>query len=101
VPGRCANTRPAITNIQPEKQHVYDKKKRIIATMSQQPPTRLAQRIRAARQKLNLSQSQAATAWGISKRTLQEWEQGRREPRGLALAALEGIISGKPKRKTR
>ncbi|MFZ4777049.1 MAG: helix-turn-helix domain-containing protein [Terrimicrobiaceae bacterium] len=60
--------------------------------MSEQNSTRLATRIKEARNRLTFSQSQAAAAWGISKRTLQEWEQGRRIPRGLALAALEGIL---------
>lgn len=70
--------------------------------MSQQPPPRLAQRIQAARNRLNLSQSEAAQKWGISKRTLQEWEQGRHEPRGLALAALESILAASTrKRKAR
>ena len=68
--------------------------------MSEQLPTGLAARIKAARNRSNLSQSQAAKEWGISKRTLQQWEQSRSSPRGLALAALEDIISRKPKRKT-
>jgi putative transcriptional regulator len=37
-----------------------------------------------ARQASGLSQSQFAEALGISKRTLQEWEQGRRAPSGAA-----------------
>ncbi len=37
-----------------------------------------------ARQKSGLSQAQFAEALGISKRTLQEWEQGRRSPSGAA-----------------
>lgn len=70
--------------------------------MSEQPSTRLAGRIQEARNRLNLSQSQAAKEWGLSKRTLQEWEQGRHEPRGLALTALESILAATtPKRKPR
>ena len=104
MPGRCINTRPAITNIQPIKQYVYDKKIHIIETMPKQQSTRLAERIKETRNRLNLSQSKAASEWGISKRTLQEWEQSRREPRGLALNALEAILSKaerKPKAKPR
>ena len=41
-----------------------------------------------ARQKLGLSQAQFAEALGISKRTLQEWEQGRRSPSGAAQALI-------------
>jgi putative transcriptional regulator len=41
-----------------------------------------------ARQKSGLSQAQFAQALGISKRTLQEWEQGRRSPSGAAQALI-------------
>lgn len=34
----------------------------------------------AARQKSELSQTQFANLLGVSVRTLQEWEQGRRQP---------------------
>jgi len=37
-----------------------------------------------ARAKSGLSQARFAEALGISKRTLQEWEQGRRSPSGAA-----------------
>ncbi|MGB7180714.1 MAG: helix-turn-helix domain-containing protein [Burkholderiaceae bacterium] len=37
-----------------------------------------------ARHKSGLSQAEFAEALGISKRTLQEWEQGRRSPSGAA-----------------
>ena len=37
-----------------------------------------------ARQRTGLSQAQFADALSISKRTLQEWEQGRRSPSGAA-----------------
>ena len=35
-----------------------------------------------------LSQCEFATALSISKRTLQEWEQGRRAPSGAAQALI-------------
>lgn len=41
-----------------------------------------------ARQRLGLSQSQFAALLGVSARTLQDWEQGRREPSGAARALL-------------
>ena len=48
--------------------------------------------LRAWRQKHNLSQSEAALKLQIAKRTLQEWEQGRAEPEGLARIAIEKIV---------
>jgi DNA-binding transcriptional regulator YiaG len=45
------------------------------------------------RQKNDLSQSEAAMKLRVSKRTLQEWEQGRAEPRHLALAAISAMIA--------
>lgn len=41
-----------------------------------------------ARQGTGLSQTQFAEALSISKRTLQEWEQGRRAPSGAAQALI-------------
>ena len=35
-----------------------------------------------------MSQAQAAAAWNVPLKTLQKWEQGLREPQGLALDAL-------------
>ena len=40
------------------------------------------------RTKLNLSQSSFAGLLGVSIRTLQDWEQGRRTPQGPAIALL-------------
>lgn len=40
------------------------------------------------RLKSGLSQSQFAAALGVSKRTLEQWEQGRREPSGAARTLL-------------
>jgi len=42
----------------------------------------------AARQGTGLSQAEFAEALQISKRTLQEWEQGRRSPSGAAQALI-------------
>ncbi len=42
-----------------------------------------------ARQGTGLSQAQFAEALHISKRTLQEWEQGRRSPSGAAKALIQ------------
>lgn len=42
-----------------------------------------------ARHKVGLSQAQFAVLLGVSKRTLQDWEQGRREPSGAAKSLLK------------
>jgi DNA-binding transcriptional regulator YiaG len=52
----------------------------------------LSDELRAWRYKHNLSQSEAALKLQVSKRTLQEWEQGRAEPEGLARIAIEKIV---------
>ena len=51
-----------------------------------------AARLRGWRERENLSQSEAALRLQISKRTLQEWEQGRAAPQGLARSAVENIV---------
>ncbi len=40
------------------------------------------------RQRVGLSQSRFATLLGVSVRTLQDWEQGRRAPSGAARTLL-------------
>lgn len=40
------------------------------------------------RSKMKMSQSAFAALLGVSVRTLQDWEQGRREPQGPAIALL-------------
>lgn len=42
----------------------------------------------SARLKLGLSQSEFAKMLGVSRRTLQEWEQGRRSPSGAAKSLI-------------
>jgi putative transcriptional regulator len=44
--------------------------------------------VKAIRKKTGLSQSAFAALLGVSLRTLQDWEQGRRHPRGPAQALL-------------
>ena len=65
--------------------------------------------IRAIRERLGLSQAQFSLLIGISVSTLQNWEQGRREPEGPARAllrvadrnpeALLKALTDEPKRK--
>jgi DNA-binding transcriptional regulator YiaG len=54
---------------------------------------KLANQIRNARRAAKLSQSEAAAKWGISLRTLQQWEQGRSQPQGLAMQKLRELIA--------
>ena len=44
--------------------------------------------VTSIREKVGLSQSQFAQLLGVSVRTLQEWEQGRRAPSGAARTLL-------------
>lgn len=46
---------------------------------------------RTIREKINMSQGQFASYFGVSVRTIQEWEQGRTSPSGAARAFLTVI----------
>lgn len=56
-----------------------------------QPPD-----IRVVRERLDVSQADFAVLIGVSTRTLQNWEQGRRRPDGPAKALLR-IAARNPK----
>jgi putative transcriptional regulator len=51
-----------------------------------------AKLIKDARKKAGLSQAEAARAWGVEVRSLQDWEIGRRAPSGPNLAKLLPFI---------
>ncbi len=51
--------------------------------------------IKMVRENLNVSQNEFALMIGVSVRTLQNWEQGRRQPEGPAKAFLR-IASKNP-----
>lgn len=51
--------------------------------------------VREVRERTGLSQSSFATMLGVSKRTLENWEQGRRRPTGPARVLLR-IFSADP-----
>lgn len=51
--------------------------------------------VKAIREKLGMSQAQFAALMGISKRTLENWEQGKRHPTGSAKALLT-VVAKKP-----
>lgn len=44
--------------------------------------------VQAIRQKIGLTQATFAQHFGVNKRTVQNWEQGRRQPSGPARALL-------------
>ena len=48
----------------------------------------LPSNVKSIRERMGLSQSAFAGLLGVSVRTLQEWEQGRRNPKGPAQALL-------------
>jgi putative transcriptional regulator len=52
--------------------------------------------VKKIRSKLHVSQSQFALMIGVSKSTLQNWEQGRRTPDGPAKALLT-VVDKNPK----
>ena len=52
-------------------------------------------RIQTIRNRWNVSQRQFATMIGVSANTLENWEQGRRSPRGPAKALLR-IVEREP-----
>lgn len=47
--------------------------------------------VREVREKLGMSQSEFAAAFGVSVATLRNWEQARRSPRGPARVLLHVI----------
>ena len=52
--------------------------------------------IAGTRLKAGLSQARFAALLGVSKRTLQQWEQGRRKPSGAARTLLK-VVERHPK----
>ena len=49
--------------------------------------------VAATREKTGLSQARFAELLGVSIRTLQDWEQGRREPTGAAKPLLRVAVA--------
>lgn len=61
-----------------------------LAMLERKEPTRrLVRDVIALRRLRKLSQTALAEELGVSKRTWQEWEQGRRLPSGVGKALLE------------
>jgi putative transcriptional regulator len=51
--------------------------------------------VKAIRKRVKMSQTEFSRAYGISKRALQEWEQGGRQPDSAARAYLS-VIAREP-----
>ena len=56
--------------------------------------------VKLIREKIGLSQNRFAMLIGVSKRTLENWEQGRRHPTGPAKALLR-ILDADPEHAVR
>ena len=52
--------------------------------------------VKAIRERLGISQDRFAVILGVSKRTVENWEQGRRHPTGAARSLLR-IVEADPK----
>lgn len=51
--------------------------------------------VKALRERIGVSQDKFAMLLGVSKRTLENWEQGRRQPTGAARSLLR-IVEADP-----
>jgi len=47
--------------------------------------------VKAIRERLGISQDKFAMILGVSKRTVENWEQGRRHPTGAARSLLKRV----------
>ena len=65
--------------------------KRLIGEMREVQSLEFGRRVREIREGLGLSQSQFASTFGLSLRSLQEWEQARRLPDSAVLTYLRVI----------
>ncbi len=70
--------------------------KRLIGAMREVQALEFARRVRGIREELGLSQSEFAQRFGLSLRSLQEWEQARRLPDAAVLTYLR-VIERNPK----
>ena len=69
-------------------QEILDGIRAIKAGKGKKNIVKVPDEVRVIRERLDLSQSAFAALLGVSLRTLQDWEQGRRKPTGPAYALL-------------
>lgn len=70
--------------------------KRLIGAMREVQAPEFARRVREVREGLGLSEAEFARRFGLSLRSLQEWEQARRLP-DMAVFAYLRVIERNPK----
>jgi putative transcriptional regulator len=70
--------------------------RRLIGAMREVQALEFARRVREVREGLSLTQAEFAQRFGLSLRSLQEWEQSRRLPDGAVLSYLQ-VIERNPK----
>ena len=70
--------------------------KRLIGAMREVQALEFARRVREVREGLGLSQPEFAQRFGLSLRSLQEWEQARRLP-DMAVFGYLRVIERNPK----
>lgn len=83
-------SRLALVAIGPEMKRTRKRQARQASRASK--ASELPLQLKAWRKRNRLSQSAAAVKLRMSRRTLQEWEQGRAAPRNLALIAISDRI---------
>ena len=85
-------TGAALAKLEAERdvwQEVLDGVREIKAGGGKRTAVEPVSRIVKARLNSGLSQAEFATVLGVSKRTLEQWEQGRRKPSGAAQTLLK------------
>jgi putative transcriptional regulator len=70
-------------------QEVLDGVREIKGSRGRRTKVEAKSQVTRVRMKSGLSQAEFASALGVSKRTLEQWEQGRREPSGAAKQLLK------------
>ena len=49
-------------------------------------------KIKELRKQLGLSQAKFAEKWGIPKRTIEDWEAGKREVKGYIVSMMHKVV---------
>lgn len=60
-------------------------------------PTDYADGVKLLRDRLGLNTAELGATVGVSRRTVENWEQGRNQPSAPALKLMADLIPGKPR----